>query len=81
MELHNFPKPFTISYLRISIFRYFFIIPRKNQKSIEVYDLLFRLSLRENAAKMADLRTIRANGCWEKLWQQNSETKGLQCAA
>jgi hypothetical protein len=37
--------------------------------------------LRENAAKMADLRTIRANGCWEKLWQQNSETKGLQCAA
>lgn len=27
--------------------------------------------LRENAAKMADLRTLRANGGWEFLWKQN----------
>jgi hypothetical protein len=37
--------------------------------------------LRENAAKMADLRTIRANGCWEKLWQQNFEREELRYAA
>ena len=27
--------------------------------------------LRENAEKMADLRTVRANGCWALLWQQD----------
>lgn len=37
--------------------------------------------LRENAASMADLRTVRVNGNWEKLWQQNSEGQWLQCAA
>ena len=37
--------------------------------------------LRENAAKMADLRTVRANGCWEQLWQQNSDHNGLQWVA
>jgi hypothetical protein len=37
--------------------------------------------LRENAAKMADLRTARANGCWEQLWQQNSEEKELKWVA
>ena len=37
--------------------------------------------LRENAASMADLRTVRVNGNWEKLWQQNSAGQWLQCAA
>lgn len=37
--------------------------------------------LRENAASMADLRTIRVNGNWEKLWQQYSEGQWSQCAA
>jgi hypothetical protein len=37
--------------------------------------------MRENAASMADLRTVRINGNWEKLWQQNSEGQWLQCAA
>lgn len=27
--------------------------------------------LRETASKMADLRVVRANNCWELLWQQN----------
>ena len=27
--------------------------------------------LRENASKMADLRVVRANNCWELLWQEN----------
>jgi hypothetical protein len=37
--------------------------------------------LRENAASMADLRTIRINGNWEKLWQQNSNGEWLLFAA
>ena len=37
--------------------------------------------LRENAASMADLRTIRINGNWEKLWQSNSDGEWLLCAA
>ena len=37
--------------------------------------------LRENAAKMADLRIVRANGCWEQLWQQHSEHSDLRSAA
>jgi hypothetical protein len=37
--------------------------------------------LRENAASMADLRTVRINGSWEKLWQQDFEGKWLQTAA
>jgi len=37
--------------------------------------------LRENAASMADLRTVRVNGNWNNLWQQNSERQWLQCAA
>ena len=36
---------------------------------------------RENASDMASLRTIRANGNWEKLWQKNSDRIGLQCVA
>jgi hypothetical protein len=37
--------------------------------------------LRENAEKMADLRTVRANGCWELLWQEEYRTKpNLQAA-
>lgn len=31
--------------------------------------------LRENAEKMADLRTVRANGCWGLLWQQDYQEK------
>lgn len=31
--------------------------------------------LRENAEKMADLRTLRANGGWEFLWQQDFALK------
>jgi hypothetical protein len=37
--------------------------------------------LRENAAKMADLRVLRANGCWEKLWQQENKAQVLKVAA
>lgn len=37
--------------------------------------------LRENAASIADLRTLRANGCWEKLWQQDSAEKWSKLAA
>jgi hypothetical protein len=37
--------------------------------------------LRENAAKMADLRTLRANGGWELLWQQKSQRNLLQMVA
>lgn len=37
--------------------------------------------LRENAEKIADLRTLRANGGWEFLWQQNSKAKPLKTAA
>lgn len=37
--------------------------------------------LRENASSMADLRVLRANGCWERLWQANSEGSRLKCAA
>jgi hypothetical protein len=37
--------------------------------------------LRENAANIADLRTVRVNGNWEKLWQRNSEGQWLRCAA
>ena len=37
--------------------------------------------LRENAAKIADLRTLRANGGWELLWQPKSQAKPLQTAA
>jgi hypothetical protein len=37
--------------------------------------------LRENASSMADLRTLRANDCWKKLWQPNFEGNRLQCAA
>lgn len=37
--------------------------------------------LRENAEKMADLRTVRANGCWGLLWQQDYQKKtNLQAA-
>lgn len=37
--------------------------------------------LRENAENMADLRTVRANGCWELLWQQDYKKKqNLQAA-
>ena len=32
--------------------------------------------LRENAEKIADLRTVRANGCWALLWQQDFQ--GIQ---
>lgn len=37
--------------------------------------------LRENAAKIADLRTLRANGGWKYLWQHKSTTNPLQRAA
>jgi hypothetical protein len=37
--------------------------------------------LRDNAASMADLRTIRINGNWKKLWQQNSDGQWLLYAA
>jgi hypothetical protein len=37
--------------------------------------------LRENAAKIADLRTLRANGGWEFLWQQDSKMNPVQAAA
>ena len=37
--------------------------------------------LRDNASKMADLRTLRANGGWEFLWQQKSQANLLQTAA
>jgi hypothetical protein len=37
--------------------------------------------LRENAEKIADLRTLRANGGWELLWQQYSKTNCDQEAA
>jgi hypothetical protein len=30
---------------------------------------------------MADLRILRANGCWEKLWQLDFEKNRLQSAA
>lgn len=36
---------------------------------------------RENAAKMADLRVVRANGCWNRLWQKNLEKELMKCAA
>jgi len=32
--------------------------------------------LRENAEKMADLRTVRANGCWDLLWRDNFQKEG-----
>ena len=31
--------------------------------------------LRKNAEKMADLRVVRANHCWDLLWQQNVRTQ------
>jgi len=31
---------------------------------------------RENAEKMADLRTVRANGCWNLLWRDNFQKEG-----
>jgi hypothetical protein len=37
--------------------------------------------LKENAAKMADLRTLRANGGWNLLWQQNYKSNPLQMVA
>jgi hypothetical protein len=37
--------------------------------------------LRENAEKIADLRTLRANGGWEFLWQRDSRTDLFQTAA
>lgn len=37
--------------------------------------------LRGNAEKIADLRTLRANGGWELLWQRNSKTNSLKSAA
>ncbi len=37
--------------------------------------------LRENAEKMADLRTVRANGCWEFLWQEDYQKKPNSKAA
>jgi hypothetical protein len=37
--------------------------------------------LRENAAIMADLRTVRINGNWEKLWPQSFIGEWLRCAA
>jgi hypothetical protein len=37
--------------------------------------------LRENAGKIADLRTLRANGGWELLWQHKSQVNPLQMAA
>jgi hypothetical protein len=37
--------------------------------------------LRKNAEKIADLRTLRANGGWELLWQQDSKMNPIQVAA
>ena len=37
--------------------------------------------LRENAARIADLRTLRANGGWEHLWQDQSKATPLQMVA
>lgn len=37
--------------------------------------------LRENAEKIADLRTLRANGGWELLWQRNPKMSSIQRAA
>jgi len=37
--------------------------------------------LRENAEKIADLRTLRENGGWELLWQQNSKMNPIQVVA
>lgn len=37
--------------------------------------------LRENAAKIAELRTLRANGGWERLWQDKSKVTPLQKVA
>ena len=37
--------------------------------------------LRKNAAQMADLRTLRANGGWGLLWQHKSPGNPLQTAA
>ncbi len=37
--------------------------------------------LRGNAEKIADLRTLRANGGWELLWQRNSKMSITQVAA
>ena len=37
--------------------------------------------LRENATKIAELRTLRANGGWERLWQDKSNRNPLQRAA
>ena len=37
--------------------------------------------LRENAEKMADLRTVRANGSWELLWQQDLQKTTYKQAA
>jgi hypothetical protein len=37
--------------------------------------------LRENAEKIADLRTVRANGCWALLWQDDFQKKQQKDAA
>jgi hypothetical protein len=37
--------------------------------------------LKRNAEKMADLRTVRANDCWNLLWQQNFQQKDKKRAA
>lgn len=37
--------------------------------------------LRANAEKIADLRTLRANGGWDLLWQQNSKMSPIQTVA
>ena len=37
--------------------------------------------LRKNAEKIADLRTLRANGGWNLLWQRDSKTNPTQRAA
>jgi hypothetical protein len=37
--------------------------------------------LKENAEKMANLRTLRANGCWGILWQENFSKKSFKEAA
>lgn len=37
--------------------------------------------LRNNAEKMADLRVVRANSCWDLLWQQDFQNLGRVKAA
>lgn len=36
---------------------------------------------RKNAAVMADLRILRANNCWNLLWQQTLKSNPIQSAA